>query len=234
MKYLFAIFFSALLFGCGGGGESVAPQDQQNPGAVNLGGQVKILACGDSTMNATTTEATQAERMTRIFAAAGRDVYVEDASVAGKRLDELLNGTDGRNPPFEQLLKQKDGFQFVLENFAINDANSAVTESEFKANLLRFVALVRGSGKTPILITPAPEFTRDLYPFEDKFPRFVQVIRDVAREERVHLIDVNTQFSDVSVGDYIDAVHPKSELYARIAQFYVAELMKIFEAEIIG
>lgn len=229
MKYLtyLAISFSILLAGCGGGADDAGPLSSGGHQTDKNSVELKILACGDSTMNATTTEATQAERMTQLFQQGGRSVFVEDASVAGKRLDELLRGLDGRNPPLNQLLAQKPDFRIVLENFAINDANSAVTESEFRANLLEFIGTVRAAGKVPVLITPTRAFTRNMYEFEEKFPRFIQVIRDVALQESVYLIDTNSEFVDLTESDYVDAVHPKSPLYGRIAQFYVRELNRI-------
>jgi len=86
---------------------------------------------------------------------------------------------------------------YVLIQFGHNDASVEKTDrytppADYRANLARMVADVRAQGGTPVLMTPAVRRRFDAAGrFRDSHGAYPELVRAVAREQRVALVDVH-------------------------------------------
>ena len=129
--------------------------------------------------------------------------------------------------------------QIVTILFGINDSavdvwkgasQPRVPLAEYRANLLELIRRIRGSGATPILLTPNPVcWTPQLLklygtpPYEPQNPdgwnvllrQYAQTVREIAAQEKTPLVDVDRLFRAYStepnhrLGDLLsDGMHP--------------------------
>lgn len=142
----------------------------------------------------------------------------------------------------------------VILLFGINDSavdvwrnatEPRVPLETYRTNLAHMVQTLKTDGATPILVTPQPmhwtEKLKDLYagpPYHDQSPYdatdplgfnatlvdYVQVVREVAEQEEVTLVDLHRQFMDYhnvegqSLNDLLlDGMHPNDKGHRMIA-----------------
>lgn len=101
---------------------------------------------------------------------------------------------EGRWSKVQAQLKKGD---YVFIQFGHNDAKVSDTSryapapTDFRANLIRYVKETRASGATPILLTPTQRRKFDSTGvFVDQHADYPAVVREVAAQEKVMLIDV--------------------------------------------
>ncbi len=103
--------------------------------------------------------------------------------------------TDGLWKQITDNLKADD---YVLIQFGHNDEvptkKSATTETEFKNNLILYIDRTRSKQAIPVLITPVTRRSFDSTGVvADTHARYAQIVRDVATEKRVQLIDLDQE-----------------------------------------
>ncbi len=101
---------------------------------------------------------------------------------------------EGRWQPVVAALKEGD---YVFIQFGHNDEvptkKTYTTEPEFKANLVRYVTETRSKRAVPVLLTPVARRKFDSAgKLEDTHPVYAQLVREVAQEQQVALIDLST------------------------------------------
>ncbi len=103
---------------------------------------------------------------------------------------------------WKQIMDESSEGDFVFMQFGHNDEvptkKTYTTETEFKANLVRYVTETREKKATPLLLTPVArrkfnaagiiEGTHDVY---------AQIVRDVAKENGVLLIDLDKKSQEL-------------------------------------
>jgi len=101
---------------------------------------------------------------------------------------------EGRWAKVQAQLKKGD---YVLIQFGHNDAKASDTsrfapaQTDFRANLIRYVKETRAQGATPILLTPTQRRKFDSTGvFVDQHADYPAVVREVAAQENVMLIDI--------------------------------------------
>ncbi|MFM1835888.1 MAG: hypothetical protein RJA04_576, partial [Bacteroidota bacterium] len=101
---------------------------------------------------------------------------------------------EGRWAKVQSQLKKGD---YVFIQFGHNDAKESDTsryapaQTDFRANLIRYVKETRAAGATPILLTPTQRRKFDSTGvFVDQHADYPTVVREVAAQEKVMLIDV--------------------------------------------
>jgi len=154
----------------------------------------------------------------------GKRHTVRNEGVNGSTACGLLNGTDGRHPPWASLMASSPA-RFVILNHAIND--------QWKYPLAQYTACLRGlvqgartSGKRIIFETPNP--TRDSAP--DGLDLYAQAMRDVASEMAVPVIDQYAYLKQYLAGRPVqeicpDGLHPSENVYVLKGR-YAARMFK--------
>ncbi len=101
---------------------------------------------------------------------------------------------EGRWAKVQSQLKKGD---YVFIQFGHNDAKASDTsrfapaQTDFRANLIRYVKETRSAGATPILLTPTQRRKFDSTGvFVDQHADYPAVVREVAAQEKVMLIDI--------------------------------------------
>ncbi len=101
---------------------------------------------------------------------------------------------EGRWAKVQSQLKKGD---YVFIQFGHNDAKASDTsrfapaQTDFRANLIRYVKETRSAGATPILLTPTQRRKFDSTGvFVDQHADYPVVVREVAAQEKVMLIDI--------------------------------------------
>jgi len=154
--------------------------------------KIKIFLAGDSTMSI---------KETRYYPETGWGmpfVYFWDSTVTV--VNKAKNGrstSSFRNEgSWKQIMDESGEGDYVFNPFGHKDEGPTkktyTTETEFRANLIRYVQEVREKKATPLLLTPVArrkfnaagqiEGTHDVY---------AQIVRDVAATEKVLLIDLD-------------------------------------------
>ena len=213
--------------------------------------QEKILvAFGDSTTARRDKDkvVVYATLLDKAFAAQNLSVKVVNAGIGGN------NTTQGRTRFDRDVVAHKPSV--VVIQFGLNDAavdvwrnppetSPRISEKQYEENLRGFVQTLKGKGSEVILMTPNParwsEVLRKLYgkpPHRLDDPdgynvfvsRYAEVVRTLAREEKVTLIDIYDIFqkygkeSGQSVDDLLlpDGMHPNSKGHELIARLLLA------------
>lgn len=130
----------------------------------------------------------------QMFACAlGKGVGLQNRAVGGRSTKTFLS--EGRWQRLRDDLRKGD---VVLIQFAHNDAyvksdRYAPAETVYRVNLRRFVAEARAAGATPVLITPiAQRMFEANGRTKAGFAAYSAVVRDVAKRERVKVIDLES------------------------------------------
>lgn len=154
--------------------------------------RITIWMCGDSTMSIKEKKAYPETGWGMPF------IYFWDSTITIENLAK--NGRSTSSFRIEGLWKKVvDGAgegDYVFIQFGHNDEVSTkktyTTEGEFKNNLKQYVAEARGKKATPILLTPMARRKFDANgKIEGTHDVYSQIVRDVAKEEKVVLIDMD-------------------------------------------
>ncbi len=160
--------------------------------------KIKIFLAGDSTMSI---------KETRYYPETGWGmpfVYFWDSSIAV--INKAKNGrstSSFRNEGlWKQILDEGSEGDYVFIQFGHNDEvptkKTYTTESEFRNNLTRFVQEAREKKLTPLLLTPVARRKFDSTgKVEGTHEVYAQIVRDVARELQVYLIDLDRKSQEL-------------------------------------
>jgi lysophospholipase L1-like esterase len=124
-------------------------------------------------------------------------VVVDNRAKNGRSTKTFI--TEGLWQPIVNNLKAGD---YVLIQFGHNDEvptkASYTPETDFVKNLTNFVAEVRSKKATPVLITPVArrKFNAEGH-IEDTHKAYAQLVRDVAAQQKVALIDLSKTSMDM-------------------------------------
>jgi lysophospholipase L1-like esterase len=151
-----------------------------------------IWMCGDSTMSIKEKKAYPETGWGMPF------VYFWDSTVNIENLAKNGRSTSSfRNEGLWQIVLDKAGEgDYVFIQFGHNDEvptkKTYTTEDEFKKNLKQYVVEARGKKATPILLTPMARRKFDENgKIEGTHDVYSQIVRDVAKEEKVVLFDMD-------------------------------------------
>ena len=154
--------------------------------------KVTIWMCGDSTMSIKEKKAYPETGWGMPF------VYFWDSTVNVENLAKNGRSTGSfRNEGLWQIVLDKatEG-DYVFIQFGHNDEvptkKTYTTEAEFKNNLRQYVSEARSRNATPVLLTPMARRKFDANgKIEGTHDVYSQIVRDVAKEERVVLFDMD-------------------------------------------
>lgn len=152
---------------------------------------------------------------------------VRNHGVSGSTACSLLEGTDGKHPPWEEQMAASRA-HFVILNFAINDQWKH--EIAAYGNCLRRLAQVaRISGKKVVFETPNP--TRDSG--AGGLDVYVEAMKEVAREEGVPVIDQYGFLTKLLQGRdprvmAPDGLHPSDAVYELKGKFAAQAFVRLF------
>ncbi|GAB3546960.1 hypothetical protein GCM10027343_25590 [Noviherbaspirillum agri] len=148
---------------------------------------------------------------------------VRNEGADSSRVEHLLAGTDGRHAAWAKYLPSS-GVDIVIINHASKNGNPV---DRYKEDMRTAVMLARQNGKFVILMTPSPIS-------EGGLEAYVDVMRQLAVEERVPLIDVFRYLkrymarTGSSIDDLVpDGYHPAEDVYVLIGQYAAQEFQKI-------
>ena len=154
--------------------------------------KITIWLCGDSTMSIKEKKAYPETGWGMPF------VYFWDSTVNVENLAKNGRSTGSfRNEGLWQIVLDKatEG-DYVFIQFGHNDEvptkKTYTTEAEFKNNLRQYVSEARSRKATPILLTPMARRKFDANgKIEGTHDVYSQIVRDVAKEEKVVLFDMD-------------------------------------------
>jgi lysophospholipase L1-like esterase len=200
-----------------------------------------IVMLGDSTTaeRPGAIERVYATRVEETLAESGLPVKVINAGVGGNSTDDGLGRFDK-----DVLAHHPD---LVVIQFGINDSavdvwrtppatDPRVPIERFEANLRQMIERSRRSGSRVVLMTTNPiRWTPKLKELYGKFPynpdradgfdtpllsRYNEVVRRIAKELAVPLVDVHTEFRQREVEPLLlDGMHPNDAGHATVAKF---------------
>ena len=154
--------------------------------------KITIWLCGDSTMSIKEKKAYPETGWGMPF------VYFWDSTVIIENLAKNGRSTSSfRNEGLWKIVLDKAGEgDYVFIQFGHNDEVSTkktyTTETEFKNNLKQYVSETRSKKATPILLTPMARRKFDAAgKIEGTHDVYSQIVRDVAKEEKVLLFDMD-------------------------------------------
>jgi lysophospholipase L1-like esterase len=141
----------------------------------------------------------------------GQTVTVVNEGVPGTNAANLINGTDGKHLPWQQLMANSTA-QIVAINFCINDAYLANNESpeQYRALLVQIIDIALGAGKTIFLVEP--NMINDPVN-RPNMAAYVTVMRDVAAATNTPLVP-NYAYPAVTP----DNIHPTAATYAAMGE----------------
>lgn len=127
-----------------------------------------------------------------LLAVTGISNNVMRYAIPGTTLYDMLRGTDGSGKTYEQRLIESP-CDVVYCNHCINDNQTGKDLHQYRLDLIEFVRISRSHNAVPVLITPNPQTTILIgTPANSKrFPLFVEVMREVAKNMSVDLVDNN-------------------------------------------
>ena len=154
--------------------------------------KITIWMCGDSTMSIKEKKAYPETGWGMPF------IYFWDSTVTIENLAKNGRSTSSfRNEGLWQIVLDKatEG-DYVFIQFGHNDEVSTkktyTTETEFKNNLRQYVSEARSKKAIPILLTPMARRKFDVAgKIEGTHDVYSQIVRDVAKEEKVVLFDMD-------------------------------------------
>jgi lysophospholipase L1-like esterase len=154
--------------------------------------KIIIWMCGDSTMSIKEKKAYPETGWGMPF------VYFWDSTVSIENLAENGRSTSSfRNEGlWKKVLDNTNEGDYVFIQFGHNDEvptkKTYTTEAEFKNNLRQYVSEARSKKATPILLTPMARRKFDAAgKIEGTHDVYSQIVRDVAKEEKVILFDMD-------------------------------------------
>jgi len=216
---------------------------------------IRIVALGDSTTEAGwegNAKSVYPERLEAALEARGIDVEMINAGISNTTSREAVERLDSDVRRFDP--------DYVIIQFGINDSwidaslgrtEPRLTLDEYERYLKTIIATLRADGAKPILMTANPMRWSALYGDELRDPAlgfdfddprginrlldlYSQRVREIAREEKVPLVDVSERFEAYdrvpgqSIRDILisnDDIHPNDAGHALIAEWLTQVLM---------
>jgi lysophospholipase L1-like esterase len=110
--------------------------------------------------------------------------------ISGTTLYDMLRGTDGSGKTYVQRLTESP-CDIVYCNHCINDNQAGKDILQYRRDLITFVKSSRENNATPVLVTANPQTTILIGTVANskRFPLFVSVMREVASDMGVDLVD---------------------------------------------
>jgi hypothetical protein len=210
---LCAVFLAA----CGGSGGGVTPVAQCDKRAPPLSDKPVIIAYGDSTM------ARQEGMLRDALTAKGWALEFDNRAVSGSTLAHALNGICG-SPPLAKELAGEPLAKFVLENFGLRESNATT----YKANLRRFITVVKAAHMTPVIITPVHVLDASSVS-QASLATMAQMGRDVVAEEGGALLIDVYELPAVTTDFAGDLISPTPAFNKRIAEYQADHLITFFQ-----
>ena len=205
----------------------IVPGWQGVQAGTNENARSKVVAFyGDSTIRGYKTHSGEQVRISTpdaFLAALGPNsgYVVMNEGVDSSRVEHLMNGTDGRHPPWKDYIA-KARVDIVITNHASKNGNSL---EQYEDDLRQMVRLAQAAGKKIILMTPNPIAEGGLEAYTD-------AMRRVATTERIPLIDTFRNLTEYmrdtgqGIADLVpDGYHPSDATYIRIGT-YAAEIFR--------
>ena len=169
---------------------------------------VTIFLAGDSTMAAKLPEKRPETGWGEMLGAHFKEgtVRIENRAMNGRSTKTFIS--EGRWQAIADELKKGD---YVFIQFGHNDSSKEKGErytppEDYRKNLIRFVEEVRAKGGNPVLLTPVMRrrFDKD-GKFYDTHGEYPEIVRAVAVEQKVPVIDMHRTSETVIVKYGVDA-----------------------------
>jgi len=154
--------------------------------------KIKVYLIGDSTMSNKQVTAYPETGWGMPFAYFfDSTVTVDNRAQNGRSTRTFIE--ENRWRPVVDSLREGD---FVIIQFGHNDEvptkKSYTPEKDFRANLIKYVSETRSKKASPVLVTPAARRKFDATgQIEETHKVYSQIVRNVAREQKVPLIDLD-------------------------------------------
>lgn len=200
-------------------------------GPASAAGPVVVEYYGDSTVWGYKSEdgGQVAVPAPAAFAAAlpAKRFDVRNEGVSGTTACDLLRGTDGKHPPWQQQMAASRA-KYVLVNFAINDQWKHDLGT-YRSCLRDLARTAKQFGKQMIFETPNP--TRDSG--SGGLDIYVNAMRDVAYQERLPVIDQYKYLTEFLGGQDIQAIcpdglHPSDAVYVLKGRYAARVFTELF------
>jgi lysophospholipase L1-like esterase len=170
-------------------------------------GPVTIFLAGDSTMAAKRPEKRPETGWGEMLAQHFEDgtIRVENRAVNGRSTRTFLS--EGKWNAITSDLKSGD---YVFIQFGHNDSSKEkidryTSPEDYRKNLITFIADVRAKGSEPVLLTPVMRRRFDKEGrFYDAHGEYPDIVRHVAAEQKVSLIDMHRSSEEVVVRYGVD------------------------------
>lgn len=177
---------------------------------------ITIFLAGDSTMADKPIEDNPERGWGQVFSRFFNDqVKIENHARNGRSTKSFID--QGR---WDSLINRVSKGDYVFIQFGHNDSKKddpnryAEAHTDYKNNLIRFVNDCKNKGATPVLLTPVVRRRFDENGnFFDIHGDYPEVVREVAREQNVFLIDLNQKSAKLVSGL---GVERSKELYLHI------------------
>jgi lysophospholipase L1-like esterase len=152
---------------------------------------------------------------------------VRNEGVSGTTACQLLNGTDGKHPVWEQQMASSNA-RVVIINHAINDQWKDDIPN-YKSCLLALAKTAKQGGKSVLFETPNP--TRDSG--SDGLDRYVRAMKEVALQTGVPVIDQYQYLTNHLQGANPtticpDGLHPSDAVYIMKGKFAAQTFVRLF------
>ncbi|UVE57615.1 SGNH/GDSL hydrolase family protein [Burkholderia sp. EMB26] len=229
--------------GCGGGGDGGTPPAAAQASTPRT---VLIESYGDSTtqgwqvVNGTgqvTPNSAPVILQKLLQDRFGTTVTVSNNGVGSTEASQLLNGTDGVHPTWQNQMAASKA-QIVTLNFGLNDAYyttakkdgiAAESPDDFASTMTQLVQIARQSGKQVVIFEPNPTCEPIRQPL---MPSYVAALRQVAAAQQVPIVG---EFDAIlAMPDWqsmlTDCLHPSDALYAKKADIEFPTVSTVISA----
>ncbi|WP_171985445.1 SGNH/GDSL hydrolase family protein [Burkholderia cenocepacia] len=217
--------------GCGGGGDGGTPPAAAQATALR---SVLIESYGDSTtqgwqvVNGTgtvTPNSAPAVLQKLLQDRFGTSVIVTNNGVGSTEASQLLNGTDGVHPTWQNQMAASKA-QIVTLNFGLNDAYystakkdgvAAESPDDFALTMTQLVQIARQNGKQVVIFEPNPTCEPIRQPL---MPSYVSALRQVASSQHVTITNAFDTIEAMPNWQTMltDCLHPSDSIYQLKAQ----------------
>ncbi len=155
---------------------------------------------------------------------------VRNEGVNGTTACDLLNGADGKHPPWPVQMNASRA-RYVFVNFAIND-QWKYDRHTYQACLRLLARIAKQHGKQMIFETPNP--TRDSG--SAGLDVYVNAMKEVAWQEKVPVIDQYRYLSDYLHGQSVhaicpDGLHPRDDVYILKGEYAASVFLQLFKSK---
>lgn len=202
---------------------------------------LKIVAFGDSTTAFRgTIEKVYSVRLPELLAPLDIEAEVINAGVGGSN-----TSNQGKHALARLGSIRKHQADWVIVQFGINDCwvdsgqedgPSRVSLEDYRRNLTEIVHTLQQDGSRVLLMTPN-QVRSDIPAWRvDRLAKYVETVRDIARDWRVPLVDVWKAYGEMSSEKrdalLLDGVHPGDDGQALVAELVVEKLKPLLTAAV--